>query len=53
MFWNTTRQDEYLYLIGCTGLTAIPEGLAAKTLDLRGCTGLTAIPDSIRKKAFY
>lgn len=33
---------EHLDLIGCTGLTAIPELPSVKTLYLRGCTGLDA-----------
>jgi len=31
----------------------LPEGLAAKTLDLSGCTGLTAIPEGLAAKTLY
>ena len=37
-----------LYLNGCTGLTALPEGLTVGgSLDLNGCTGLTALPEGL------
>jgi hypothetical protein len=38
----------YLYMNGCTGLTALPDGLSVGGyLYLRGCTGLTALPDNL------
>jgi hypothetical protein len=38
----------YLYLGGCTGLTALPEGLTVGGyLYLGGCTGLTALPEGL------
>ena len=38
--------DGDLDLSGCTGLTALPDGLSVGGgLDLSGCTGLTALPD--------
>ena len=36
-----------LDLTGCTGLTALPEGLTCDWLDLTGCTGLTALPEGL------
>jgi len=37
-----------LYLGGCTGITALPDGLTVGgSLDLRGCTGITALPDGL------
>ena len=37
-----------LDLRDCTGLTALPDGLAVGgSLDLHGCTGLTALPDGL------
>lgn len=37
-----------LDLRGCTGLTALPDGLTVGGwLDLSGCTGLTALPDGL------
>ena len=37
-----------LYLGGCTGITALPDGLTVGGyLDLRG-TGITALPDTVR-----
>jgi hypothetical protein len=37
-----------LDLTGCTGLTALPDGLTVGGwLDLSGCTGLTALPDGL------
>ena len=38
----------WLDLTGCTGLTALPDGLTVGgSLDLFGCTGLTALPDGL------
>ena len=38
-----------LDLCGCTGLTALPEGLkVGGYLDLRSCTGLTALPKGLK-----
>lgn len=34
----------WLDLSGCTGLTALPDGLSVASLDLSGCTGIAAIP---------
>ncbi len=40
--------DGDLYLEGCTGITALPDGLTVGgSLDLGG-TGITALPASIR-----
>jgi len=37
-----------LYLYGCTGLRALPEGLAVGGgLWLNGCTGLRALPEGL------
>jgi hypothetical protein len=37
-----------LDLSGCTGLTALPDGLTVgDSLYLRGCTGLTTLPDGL------
>ena len=37
-----------LDLRGCTGLTALPDGLSVGGwLDLSGCTGLTTLPDNL------
>ena len=37
-----------LYLKGCTGLTALPEGLTVGgSLYLQGCTWLTALPEGL------
>ena len=41
---------------GCTGLTALPEGLnVGGSLYLSGCTGLTrnAIPDALKRKVVW
>ena len=38
----------YLYLSGCAGLTALPEGLSVGgDLYLGGCTGLTSLPEGL------
>ena len=42
------ENDDSLDLRGCTGLTALPEGLTVGgSLYLRGCTGLTALPEGL------
>jgi hypothetical protein len=41
----------WLYLTGCTGLTALPDGLTVGgSLYLAGCTGLTALPEGLDKQ---
>lgn len=38
----------WLYLEGCTALTALPDGLSVGDwLDLRGCTALASLPDGL------
>ena len=40
---------ENLYLYGCTGLKALPEGLkVGRDLYLSGCTGLTKLPEGLK-----
>lgn len=42
------RVEGVLELIGCTAITALPDGLSVGGfLYLEGCTGLTALPDSL------
>jgi len=42
-------KTRWLYLSGCTSLTALPKGLTVSGyLDLTGCTSLTAMPAGIK-----
>jgi hypothetical protein len=51
---NITVLPENIYvmggevdLTGCTGLTALPENLKVRYLNMAGCTGITVFPDSL------
>jgi hypothetical protein len=46
------RIEGDLSLVGCTALTALPEGMRVEgDLDLRGCTALTTLPGGL--KVYY
>ncbi len=45
---DNLRVKKTLQLDDCSGLTALPNGLSAKSLSLKGCVGLTCLPEDLR-----